>query len=131
MKADRIHCVVVRVPSLAGSHRQRTGKSATAPVPVAAAQQASTLRASAMHDQELLPWADPYIQGLIAKLKREAHADRSAGVTVEFDDACFDFDMEIEELLADGYALAAAGCACAEMAVENGEDIPALVRLPR
>jgi hypothetical protein len=108
MQTDRVHCVVVRVPAQVPAY-------ATANV------------AAARHDEELLPWADPYILGLIEKLKREAEADRAAGRKVEFDDACFDFDMEIEELLADACGMSSVdGIA----AVETEETI-ALVRLPR
>lgn len=125
-KTNRIHCVVVRVPAPANadSFSEHAAATAVAASPVLHGQ-------VARGEDEVLPWADPYILGVIEKLKREVDAERTAGVTLEFDDACFDFDMEIEELLADGYALAGAEFAASELLAEEGLELPTLVRLPR
>lgn len=125
MKANRIHCVVVHVPAEAAA------QSLVAGATCATALAAPAEKGASHRNDEVLPWADPYILGVIEKLKRDAEGERSSGVTLEFDDACFDFDMEIEELLADGYALAGAELVASELLCEEGSDLPALVRLPR
>ena len=129
MKTKRIHCVVVQVPAIAAA--EVTEKPLVAAAAGSQAHKPAVHESAARHDDVLLPWADPYILGVIQKLKREAEADRSAGMKLEFDDACFDFDMEIEELLADGYALASAEFGGEEAPEQTADELPAMVRLPR
>lgn len=57
MLIAKIHCIVIRVPSDVESN-------------------ASAESPRSRHDA--LPWADPYILGLIAKLQREVKAERAA-----------------------------------------------------